>query len=531
MPSSMTTALLSGQAVKAKSAEIAAPEGKKHWDEWVQSLDEAEATLRQTFRSGKTKTYEWRLSQLKALERMFLDEVDAMTTALREDLNRPECESIVGDVGSTVAEIRFAMDNLKAWMKPEKVSTTLLMQPGSSRINPTPKGVAFIMGAWNFPINLTLAPAIGAIAAGNCVVLKPSDLSPACAKLIKELCDRYLDPTAIRTFLGEIDHSTELLKRKWDHIFYTGGGAVGKVVMTAAAKHLCPVTLELGGKCPCIVDRGLSSSQLKTAANRIVSSALFFNAGQICVSPDYILVHKDAEKQVLDALQQAVERMFPNGSSIDTLGKIVNERHWDRVKRLIETSGGEVKCGGVGTGSGADRSARFIPPTIISRPKLDSPAMTEEKFGPLVSVLPVDDLAAAIDFVNSRETPLALYIFSSSSRNAETVLSATNSGGALINDTFIHLGNPHLPFGGCGSSGMGQYHGKHGFMEFSHKRAVLSKTLFPDVDRYPPYDNFKLGLLRRVQLGPLVPTPVKVAAAVLVVAAIGAVVMSRLSYT
>jgi len=447
---------------------------------------------------------------------------------LKADLNRPLYESIVADVGASVAEIRFALSNLTSWMESESVTTPLLMQMGSSRIDRVPKGVVFVMGAWNFPVNLSLGPCIAALAAGNCVVLKPSEVAPASAKLMQDICGKYLDQAAFRVVLGNVPHATELLRRRWDHIFYTGNAATARIVMSAAAKHLCPVTLELGGKSPCIVDRGLSASSLRTAANRIVSTGLFINAGQICVSPDYVLVHKDAEKEVCEALKEAVARMYPKGSSPEALGRIVNERHFDRLKHLVESSGGEVICGGVGEGSGADRSKCFLPPTIISRANLSSPAMAEELFGPVMMIQPVDDLPQAIEFVNSRDTPLALYVFSPDRARAESVVRGTNSGGVLVNDTLLHLANPFLPFGGSGASGMGSYHGKFGFDEFSHKRAVMSRTLFPDIDRYPPYDSAKLSLIKRVQLGPLVPPSVKMAGAAIAAVAGAAFLRSRL---
>lgn len=465
--------------------------------EWMKSLDEGYSTLRQSFKSGKTLTEDWRLGQLQALERMFVNDRDTIAAALAEDLKRPAFEVDNFEIGPTVAEIKFAMRNLRTWMKPESTMTPPLMQLGSSRVERIPKGVVLVMGAWNFPFHLSLTPCIAAIAAGNCVVLKPSDVSPASASAIKELCDKYMDPATFRVYLGEVAESTELLARKWDHIFYTGNAVIGRIVMTAAAKHLCPVTLELGGKSPVIVDKGLSASQLQIAVNRICSVGLFINAGQICVSPDYILVHKDAEKELLAALKATTATMSKNGSSAE-LGKVVNGRHFARLKNIVETSQGEVVCGGSGAGSGADSSSCFLPPTIISRPNLSSPAMTEELFGPLMMVVPVESLEEAAEFVNSRETPLALYVFSANKRSAEEVVRRTRSGGVLINDALLHLANPHLPFGGCGESGFGSYHGKWGFEEFSHRRAVMHKALFLDVDRYPPYDSFKAALLKSV---------------------------------
>ena len=453
-----------------------------------------ETSLRQNFKSGKTLPYDWRLKQLKGLESLLLNEKEKIAEALGADLKRPLFEVENFEINPTLGDVRYAIRNLKSWMKPEAALTPPVLQMGSSRIERIPKGVVLVLGAWNFPFNLSLAPCIAAIAAGNCVVLKPSDVSPTCAKTLKELCEKYLDPSAFRVYLGEVPESTELLARKWDHIFYTGNAVIAKVVLTAAAKHLCPVTLELGGKSPVIVDRGLSASQLKVAVSRILSSGLFVNAGQICVSPDYILVHKDAEQDLLQALKAGVARLNPQNSS-EQLGKVVNARHFARLKNLMETSKGETICGGADASSGADPAACFLPPTVISRPSLESPAMTEEIFGPLITVTPVESLEAAADFINSRETPLALYVFSGNRKRAEQMIASTRSGGAVINDTFVHLASCEIPFGGCNESGFGAYHGKYGFEEFSHKRSILSRPLYLDIDRYPPYDNFKHRLV------------------------------------
>jgi len=481
-------------------AKVHTTTGKSTLDKgWLDSLNKGCSTLKETFKSGKTLTYDWRLSQLKAIETMLVNEKERIAGALAADLNRPDFEVEVYEIASTLAEVRFAISNLRSWMKPESALTPPVLQMGSSRIERIPKGVVFVMGAWNFPFHLSLTPCIAAIAAGNCVVLKPSDVSPASAQQLKELCEKYMDPSAFMTFLGGVEESTELLARKWNHIFYTGNAVIGRVVMTAAAKHLCPVTLELGGKSPVIVDCGLSASQLATAANRIVSTACFVNAGQICVSPDYVLVHQDAEKALLEALKKAVTEMT---QSKEKTSKVVNSRHFARLKNLAETSEGEVLCGGTKEGTGADAGSCFLPPTIISRPKLTSPSMSEELFGPLLMITPVASLDEACAYVNNGEVPLALYVFSNSSRRAEEVISKTRSGGALINDTTLHLVNPYVPFGGCGESGFGAYHGKWGFEEFSHKRTVIARPLFLDVDRYPPYTSFKQSLVRTVMLMP-----------------------------
>ena len=262
--------------------------------EWVNSLDEGYTLLRQTFRSGRTKTYEWRRSQLLALEKMLKEQEIAIAEALAKDLRRPKAESLLYDTLTLVAEVQHALSNLRSWMRAERVSTPAFMQPASSWIQWEPKGIVYIISPYNFPFNLTFGPLIASIAAGNCAVIKPAEQCEASSRLIKELCEKYLDKDACRVYLGGIPEATELLSRRWDHIFYTGNGVVGRIVMEAAAKHLCPVTLELGGKSPVVVDKGFSAGQLKLAAKRIANFGLFVNAGQVCVSPDYVLVHKDA---------------------------------------------------------------------------------------------------------------------------------------------------------------------------------------------------------------------------------------------
>lgn len=276
--------------------------------------------------------------------------------------------------------------------------------------------------------------------------------------------------------------------------------------MEAAAKHLCPVTLELGGKSPVVFDRGFSASQLKLAAKRIANIGLFVNAGQLCISPDYILVHKEVAKDLTDALKEAVGIMNPTRDSTEHLGRLVNRRHYDRIKNMIDTSGGQVICGGSAAEAGADAAKCFVPPTIIASPDLSSPAMVEEAFGPMMSVVPVDDLDSAIEFINDRETPLALYVFSPSSSRAKYVVDRTSSGGVCINDTAMHLANPALPFGGSGPSGFGAYHGKHGFDELSHKRAVMSRSLRLDVERFPPYQDFWVKVVKCAWVGPWWPS-------------------------
>mmetsp|Transcript_11958 Transcript_11958/g.28552 ORF Transcript_11958/g.28552 Transcript_11958/m.28552 type:complete len:512 (-) Transcript_11958:294-1829(-) len=478
---------------------------------WVKSLDEGYTVLRQTFSSGRTKSYEWRRSQLLAMEGMLNAEEAKIAEALAKDLRRPEAESSLYDVTASLAEVQYALSNLHSWMRPESVSTPAFLQPASSWIRKEPKGLVYIIAPYNFPFYLTFGPLVASISAGNCAVIKPPEQCEASSKLIKELCEKYLDQDACRVYLGEIPEATELLSRRWDHIFYTGNGLVGRIVMEAAAKHLCPVTLELGGKSPVVFDRGFSASQLKLAAKRIANMGLFVNAGQLCISPDYILVHKEVAKDLTDALKEAVGILNPTHDSTEHLGRLPHQRHYDRIKNLIDSSGGQLICGGSTAEAGADARKCFMPPTIIASPDLSSPAMAEEAFGPMMSVVPVDDLDSAIEFINDRETPLALYVFSPSSSRAKYVIDRTSSGGVCINDTAMHLANPALPFGGSGPSGFGAYHGKHGFDELSHKRAVMSRSLRLDVERFPPYKDFWVKVVKCAWVGPWCPSFVRAA--------------------
>lgn len=503
------------------------PAAKKPSPTWLASANEAYDTLRQTFASRVTATYEWRMGQLDALENIFLENQKAICQALDTDLRRPEFESLSMDIGPMIAEIRNAKDQLQHWMEPVNVPTDLLNQPASSVLHHTPKGVVLVIGPWNFPFVLLFRPLVSAITAGNCVILKPSEVASASERLIAELCGKYLDQSAVRVLCGAVAETSTLLDMKFDHIFYTGNGAVGRIVMTAAAKHLTPVTLELGGKCPVIVDKGLSESKMKVACRRILQFGLYANAGQICMSPDYVLVHKDALKLFKRTVLEVVKEFTPRkGADVKTaLGKIVATRHFDRIAQLIDTSGGELWCGGTHY---ADREDQYLPPTVIFNPNQNSSIMYEEIFGPVMVVVAVDNVDNAIRHINERETPLVLYMVTESKEFINHVLHHTQSGSVLVNDAVVHVGNLNMPFGGVGASGMGRYHGKFGFEEFSHMRPVMVKGLSIDADRYPPYSQAKVNLIRKLQLEPLMPAWLPKAAVGLAAVAGGIALRSHL---
>ncbi len=447
------------------------------------------ARLRATFDSGKTRPIEWRLRQLDGLIR-FLDEREAeIVAAVQADLGKPTIEAVGAEVRVSLADAKYARKHLVSWAKPERVSSPLVLQPGTSRIHKDPLGVVLVIAPWNYPVQLAVTPLLGALAAGNCCVLKPSEVSANASALLAKYLPEYLDPDAVAVVEGAVPETTALLAERFDHIFYTGNGTVGRIVMTAAAKHLTPVTLELGGKSPCIVDREVD---LAVTARRIVWGK-FYNAGQTCVAPDYILAHAEIHDALLDRLRATVAKFFgddPRQSK--DFARIINERHHRRLMALIES--GEPVCGGE-----ADESERYIAPTILKNVAPDSPVMADEIFGPILPVLKVADHEEAIRFVNARPKPLALYVFTGSARVSEAVVERTSSGGLSVNHVWLHLTNPDLPFGGVGESGMGAYHGRASFDTFTHRKSVLRKPFAVDPPIvYPPYTAAKEKWLKRL---------------------------------
>jgi len=418
---------------------------------------------------------------------MLVEEETALIDALRKDIKESDFEAYITDIGSVIADINHTRSHLAEWMKPQRVSTPWMMQPGSSQVVREPLGVALIIGAWNYAFQLTLAPLVPSIAAGNCALLKPSEMAPHSSAAMAEYLPKYLDPECIAVLEGGVPETTALLEQRFDKIFYTGGGNVGRIVMTAAAKHLTPVTLELGGKSPCIVDEDVN---LEVAARRIVYGK-FLNAGQTCVAPDYILVHREQEEALLAALTRTIEEFYEgNPKETEDFGRIINERHHDRLTALIE--GNTVVTGGE-----HDKSKLYIAPTVLRDVSPDAPVMQEEIFGPILPVLAVDDTDQMIRFINAREKPLALYVFSENDDTVARIIDETSAGGMCVNETVFHLIVPNLPFGGVGESGMGKYHGKWGFDAFSNAKAVLDHGTAMDPDlRYPPYRKRDRTMLR-----------------------------------
>ena len=433
---------------------------------------------REFFNSGNTLKYKYRIFQLKKLKKLIIDYEKQILDAVKEDLSKPDFENYFSEIQISLMELDFAIKNLKRWMKAEFVKTPFMHQPGYSFTKAEPLGVVLIIAPWNYPFQLIISPLIANIAAGNCAILKPSEISENSSNIIAKLINENFDANYIKVIEGDAAVSESLLKLKFDNIFYTGSSAVGKIVMRAAAEHLTPVTLELGGKSPCIVDKNIA---LKTTARRIVWGK-FFNAGQTCIAPDYVLVHKEQKENLIKDLKKAIEEFYGQNAEISKdYARIINEKHFNRLKNyLLE---GEIVYGGK-----TNAEAKYIEPTILTNIKADAKVMIDEIFGPILPIIEYTDTEDVIEYINSRPKPLALYIFSKSSDFTKTILSRTSSGGVCINDTLSHITTTSLPFGGVGNSGMGKYHGKAGFDTLSHRKSVMKKSFLIDYSlRYPPY--------------------------------------------
>lgn len=453
-----------------------------------QDLERVSAEQLAYFRSGATRSYEFRTQQLRRLKSVVKGNEQRILDALRADLGKPEMEAYGSEVGGVYAEINHALRHLQAWMKPKRVGTPLALQPATSYILPEPYGQVLIISPWNYPFDLAIAPLVGAMAAGNCAVLKPSELAPHTSALLAGMLADAFPTHYIATILGGPDTAQALLARKWDTIFFTGSTAIGRIVARAAAEHLTPVTLELGGKSPCIVDR---DTNVDLTARR-VAWGKFFNAGQTCVAPDYLLVHTAVKDQLLQRLRHHLREFFgEDPARSPDYARIINTHHFDRLIGLL----GERP---VVVGGAADRESRYIAPTVIEGVELSDPLMQDEIFGPLLPVLTFDSADQALTMIHSLPKPLALYVFSNNAAIQERFVREVPFGGGCVNDTLVHFANPNLPFGGVGESGRGAYHGRYSFETFSHHKAIVkaSTALDPKV-RYQPYRG-KLRLLKLV---------------------------------
>ena len=448
--------------------------------------------LRREHATGFAREVAFRRDQLARTIRLIEENESAFTEALRADMGKPDIETYAGEIAITLAELKAMRKHLARWAAPEPVSVPLASRPGKAWVQREAKGIVLVISPWNYPLQLSLLPVATAIAAGNAVVLKPSELAPATTRLLAETLPRYLDARVARVVEGAVPETTALLEQRWDHIFYTGNATVGRVVMRAAAEHLTPVTLELGGKSPAIVDRG---ARLEVAARRIVWGK-FFNAGQTCVAPDHVLVHRDVHRELVAHMVEAVRAFYgKDPARSEDYGRIVNDRHFQRLTGLMDAGGFER----VAIGGQRDAATRFIAPTLLDEVSLDAALMGEEIFGPLLPIVVVDDLDAAVGVVNAGPKPLALYVFTEDDDVVRRVVRETSAGGMCINHTILHLGVPDLPFGGVGESGMGAYHGKWGFEELSHRKSVLERpTSFDPPVAYPPFGKLKKRLVRAV---------------------------------
>ncbi len=447
------------------------------------------AALRRSFDTGRTRSLHWRLEQLRALRALCVEREDEICDALAADLRKPRFEAFGTEVGFSIGAIDHTEKRLAEWMAPTKVKAPLITQPAHTHIHHEPLGVVLIIAPWNYPFNLAVTPLVAALAAGNCAVVKPSEVSPETSAALARLLPQYLDDSCVRVLEGGVPETTAILEQRFDHILYTGNGTVGRVVMSAAAKHLTPVTLELGGKSPTLIDH---DANLDVAARRIAWGK-WLNCGQTCIAPDYVLVHRDVHDTFLKKLAQTLRSFYGHDpQTSDDYGRIINARHHQRLTALLDS--GEVVVGGE-----TDAGDRYIAPTVLKDVSPDSPVMQEEIFGPILPVLPVADMHEAVRFVNARPKPLALYVFTEDRNTADDVIARTSSGGAVVNHVALHYAAHDLPFGGVGESGLGSYHGKTGFDTFSHHKSVVAKPSRIDPALlYPPYSALQKAVLRRV---------------------------------
>jgi aldehyde dehydrogenase (NAD+) len=445
--------------------------------------------LRQAYGSGRSRPLAWRVAQLRGIEQMVTDREPELLQAMAEDFGKPRFEAWMSDLMPVAAEAAHARKQLPRWVRPKMTWPGRANLPGRSWTVAEPKGTVLVIAPWNYPVQLALSPLVAAVAAGNTVVVKPSELAPATSAALARLLPQYVDPEGVAVVEGGVDVSTELLDLPFDHLFFTGSTTVGKVVMAAAARHLSSVTLELGGKSPVVVTR---DADIEVAARRIAWGKLL-NAGQTCIAPDYVLVERPVADQLVDALARSMGEMEGQDPTL-TRTQIVNDRHLVRLESLLDEGGGRVAAGG-----SVDHDRRWIEPTLVVDPAPGSALMREEIFGPILPVVTVDSPAEAVEFINRRDKPLALYLFTGSRTTEQEIIDSTSSGGVCVNHTVMHFLVPELPFGGVGASGTGAYHGRAGFEELSHRKPVLRRGLRPDLSlTYPPFTEAKERLLRLI---------------------------------
>jgi aldehyde dehydrogenase (NAD+) len=441
------------------------------------------------FAAGHTLSKDARGEALRAFLAAVQQHEDQIIEALHEDMRRSSTEAYLSEVGYVTGELRNALKSLGKWMRPKKMFSPLAAAPSRSMLVPQPLGLTLIVGPWNYPVQLALAPLVGAVAAGNVCVVKPSELAPASSAVVKAIVDQAFDPKWVAAVEGGIETSQALLQHRWDHIFFTGGTEVGRIYAKAGAEHLSRVTLELGGKSPTIVT---PSADLDVAAKRIAWGK-WFNTGQTCIAPDYVLAHSSIREALVAKIGDAITSFYgEDPQKSEDYGRIINDRHFARIAGLIDAD--KVAHGGQ-----TDAADRYIAPTVMTGVTLDDAVMGQEIFGPLLPVLDVESMDEVLGTIAQRPNPLALYLFTTEAADEQLILDRVSFGGGCINNTLLHFSDHKLPFGGVGSSGLGAYHGRHSFDAFSHMKGVLKTANFLDpYVKYPPFDDTKRRILRKL---------------------------------
>ncbi|MCF7568007.1 aldehyde dehydrogenase [Sabulilitoribacter arenilitoris] len=454
----------------------------------MNTISELLSNQRAFFKSQKTKNIAYRINILKQLKAEIEANEQAVYAALKADFNKSEFETFISEFGLVLSELNLVINNLKRWIKPKRVKSSMLTFPSKSYIYKEPYGAVLVIAPWNYPFLLAIEPLIMAIAAGNTVIVKPSELTKNTSQLIANIIDKVFPENLATTIQGGVDVTSELLEQKWDYIFFTGSIPVGKIVAKAAAKHLTPVTLELGGKSPCIID---DTVDVKLIARRLTWGK-FLNAGQTCIAPDYLIVKASVKLQLIEALKIEITKQYgDNPEKSPDFPRVINNKNLLRLENMLE--GANIIFGGT-----INKKSRYCAPTLIDEPDLTSNIMQDEIFGPILPILSYNNKNDIETIIWNFEKPLALYIFSNTKPFIKQILNKYSFGGGAINDSLIHFGNHRLPFGGVGASGMGVYHGKHGFDTFSHNKAIIKRDNWADPSiRYAPYKG-KLNLIKKV---------------------------------
>uniref|UniRef100_A0ACD5ZL95 Uncharacterized protein n=1 Tax=Avena sativa TaxID=4498 RepID=A0ACD5ZL95_AVESA len=449
--------------------------------------------LQEVCESGVTKDLAWRRSQLKGLLRLLTEKEEEMFDVLRDDLGKHRAESYRDEIGALVKSVNHTLRNLGRWAAPEKAQAPLVSFPATALVVPEPLGVVLVFSCWNLPLGLALEPLSGALAAGNAVVVKPSELAPSTAAFLATNIPKYLDPRAVKVVLGGPEVGEQLMEHRWDKVLFTGSARIGRIILAKAAKHLTPVALELGSKCPCIVDRLDSKRDTQIAVNRIAGGKWSLCAGQACLAIDYVLVEEKFAPALIEVLKSTVKRFT---ATPECMARILNEKHFKRLSSYLKD---RKVAASVVHGGSVNPKTLTIEPTILLNPPLDSDVMTEEIFGPILPIITVKKIEDSMKFVRSKPKPLAIYAFTRNEKLKSRIINETSSGSVTFNDAVVQYVVEGLPFGGVGQSGSGQYHGKYSFELFSNKKAVFKRSFLVEfMFRYPPWDNGKIGMLRHV---------------------------------